>query len=173
MFAPPQLSNSQPNSKAELRFKYSRHPSGRIELVKQQKTQTSKCWRDREVEVIDIGPDPPVLYRKYIWGRQSEYCVKLVTESCMWPVLDSNYLFWSKFVLVMSYNLLYFDPIDFAWAIWRHLNVNLLCDGQIPVWWVQGEIISRWGTTVSKMFSCNTWLEKSKKLAKKWFLMKC
>lgn len=22
-----------------------------------------------EVKVIDIGPDPPYIYRKYIWGR--------------------------------------------------------------------------------------------------------
>lgn len=54
---------------------YSRHPSGRIELVKQQKTETSDTWKNRDVEVIDIGPDPPFLYRRYIWGRQREYLV--------------------------------------------------------------------------------------------------
>ena len=26
-----------------------------------------------KVRVIDIGPDPPGLFRKYIWGRSSKY----------------------------------------------------------------------------------------------------
>lgn len=74
MFAPPQLP-SHPDPRDKLRCMYSRHPSGRIELVKQQKTETSNTWKNRDVEVIDIGPDPPFLYRRYIWGRQREYLV--------------------------------------------------------------------------------------------------
>lgn len=74
MFAPPQLP-SRPDARDKLRCMYSRHPSGRIELVKQQKTETSDTWKNRDVEVIDIGPDPPFLYRRYIWGRQREYLV--------------------------------------------------------------------------------------------------
>ena len=29
-----------------------------------------------KVRVIDIGPDPPGLFRKYIWGRSSK-CIKI------------------------------------------------------------------------------------------------
>ena len=31
---------------------------------------------DPKVRVIDIGPDPPGLFRKYIWGRSSK-CIKI------------------------------------------------------------------------------------------------
>ena len=31
-----------------------------------------------KVRVIDIGPDPPGLFRKYIWGRSSQ-CIKIDT----------------------------------------------------------------------------------------------
>ena len=30
-----------------------------------------------KVRVIDIGPDPPGLFRKYIWGRSSKYLTRI------------------------------------------------------------------------------------------------
>ena len=37
-----------------------------------------KYWRGRKkprIKVLDIGPDPPRCYKKYIWGRSSKFCV--------------------------------------------------------------------------------------------------
>lgn len=34
----------------------------------------------RHVYHIQIGPDPPILYRRYIWGRQCEYKDTLLAE---------------------------------------------------------------------------------------------
>jgi len=31
----------------------------------------------QKVKVINIGPDPPHLFKKYIWGRTCEYVVPL------------------------------------------------------------------------------------------------
>ena len=37
----------------------------------------SSYAKKAKVKVINIGPDPPGLYRRYIWGRDSEYNITL------------------------------------------------------------------------------------------------
>lgn len=71
MFAPP-VEYPSGDWDDQYRSYYRRHPSARVSVLEQEQSR-SGAWRDTFEETIEIGPDPPMLYKKYIWGRKSEF----------------------------------------------------------------------------------------------------
>ena len=71
MFASP-ITTPREGFYDRFRNSYERNKSARVRVFEQEKSASSGRWRNRDMKVIEIGPDPPVLYRKYIWGRRSE-----------------------------------------------------------------------------------------------------
>ena len=61
----------------DYRQKYDREDvdDSRVTLTAEVRFTSSTEFEEAKVKVIDIGPDPPLCVKRYIWGRKSKMLV--------------------------------------------------------------------------------------------------
>ena len=61
-----------------------------VTMTAELKDSEDEEFNKRKVKVINIGPDPPLCYKRYIWGRKSKTYLLFLMLSVLLPVFNDR-----------------------------------------------------------------------------------